>query len=176
MLKTIKRIIIILFLIICGFVIQNTISVTAGDMFVTPNILIIITCLFGYMCGHIDGLLIGFVSGLLVDIFAADIIGMNALIYMYVGYFSGIFNRIYYEDMVLLPLGIVCLGDFIYNFSYYIFRFLVRNKLDFSYYMLEIILPEMVFTTFMALVLFKLIYFVNSKWLAKEQRSTLNFD
>lgn len=176
MIKKIRRILITLLLIICSFVIQNTISTASGNMFVTPNFLIILTCIFGFMCGYTEGLLVGFISGLLVDIFAADIIGMNALIYMYVGYFSGIFNRLYYEDMVLLPLGLVFSGDFIYNFSYYIFRFLLRNKLDFSYYMLKIILPEMVFTTFAALIVYRLIYWIHSKWLVKEQRSTLNFD
>lgn len=163
-------------MIVLCFVIQNAVSLSSGNLFVTPNLLIIVTCIFGYMKGSKTGVIVGFISGLLADIFAADILGMNALLYMYVGFLSGIFHRLFYKDMVLLPLIIVFCGDFLYNFGYYIFRFLLRNKLDFSFYMLDIILPEMVFTTFIALIIYRVFYFVDSKWLKEEQRSTLNFD
>lgn len=176
MLKKIRNIVITLLLIILCFVLQNAIALSSGNLFVTPNILIVATCIFGYMKGSRAGLFVGFVSGLLADIFAADIIGMNALLYMYVGFISGIFHRIFYRDMVVLPLGIVFAGDFIYNFGYYVFRFLLRNKLDFSFYMLKIILPEMIFTTFVALIVYKIFYYIDAKWLVEEQRSTLNFD
>lgn len=176
MLKKIRNIIIVFLLIVLCFVIQNAVSLSSGNLFVTPNLLIIVTCIFGYMKGSKTGIIVGFVSGLLADIFAADVIGMNAFLYMCVGFVSGVFNRLFYRDMVLLPLAIVFGGDFLYDFGYYVLRFLLRNKLDFSYYMMDIILPEMIFTTFIALVIYRVFYYIDSKWLVEEQRSTLNFD
>lgn len=172
----IRRAVIIFIIIILSFILQNTISVFSGGRIVTPNILIITTCMFGFMFGHKKGIIVGFIAGLLVDIYAADIVGMNSLIYMYVGFISGIFHRLFTKDSVILPISIVFFSDFLYNLAYYVFRFLLRNKLDFLYYFEKLILPEMVFTTFLAFVLYKLIYYVNTKWLAEEQRSTLNFD
>ena len=128
------------------------------------------------MNGKKEGILIGFVSGLLVEIFAADVIGMNAMLYMYIGYFAGIFNRLFYSDMVMLPLSIIGIGDFSYNLGHYIIRFVLRNKLDFAFYLDKIILPELVFTVFTGFIIFKLLYAINNKWLFKEQRSKLNFD
>lgn len=176
MIKNLRILLIKIILIVLTFILQNSLSLISGDWFSTPNLLIVLTCIFGYIGGGKEGMLIGFISGFIVDVFAADILGMNALLYLYVGAISGIFHRLFYKDMVVLPLAIVCIGDFLYNFGYYIFRFLLRNKLNFPYYFNEVILPEMVFTIFMALLSYQIIYWIYSKWLMKEQRSTLNFD
>ncbi|MBR3645012.1 MAG: rod shape-determining protein MreD [Lachnospiraceae bacterium] len=175
-LSFIKRTIIILLLILFAFILQNTFSLYMRSFSIIPNFLIILTCIFGYMNGKTEGMFIGFVAGLLVDILAADVIGMNALLYLYVGYFSGIFNRLFYSDMIWLPLSIIGIGDFIYNFGYYVIRFVLRNKLDVTFYMKNIMIPELIFTVFAGFILFKLLYAINTKWLYKERRSTLNFD
>ena len=49
------------------------------------------------MCGSNKGIAIGFACGLLVDVFYGDVIGFNALIYMYCVLFSGIFRRWFYS-------------------------------------------------------------------------------
>lgn len=176
MINRIKKILIMFILIIVTFIVQNSLSVASGNIVTTPNLLVFLTCILGYIGGQRQGMLVGFVSGILVDIMAADIIGMNALIYMYIGYISGIFHRLFYKDMIVLPLSIVFGGDFLYNFGYYIFRFLLRNKLDFSFYMTEVIFPEMIYTTFIAIFIHRILYWIYFKWLEDEQRSTLNFD
>lgn len=176
MISRIRKILIVFILSIVTFVAQNSLSVVSGNIVITPNLLVLLTCILGYIGGQKQGMIVGFISGLLVDVMAADIIGMNGLIYLYIGFISGIFHRLFYKDMILLPLAIVFGGDFLYNFGYYIFRFLLRNKLDFSFYMTEIILPEMIYTTFVAIFLHKVLYWIYLKWLVEEQRSTLNFD
>ena len=175
-LNSIKRIIIISAVIIISFLIQNTISLNTRTICVTPNILLIVTCIFGYMNGKNEGIMVGFFCGLLVDIFFADIIGLNALLYMYIGLFSGFFNRLYFRDMIYLPMTIIGFGDFAFNFGYFVFRFAFRNRLNFFYYFGHIILPEIIFTVFAGVFIYKILYFINDKWLFKEQRSTLNFD
>ena len=37
-------------------------------------------------------------------------------------------------------------NELIYNLYIYVFRFLIRNRLDFLYYAREIIIPELIFT------------------------------
>ena len=58
---------------------------------IVPNLLIVLTASFGFMRGEKNGLLIGFFSGLLVDIFFGSVIGFYALVYMYIGYANGKF-------------------------------------------------------------------------------------
>ncbi|MFR4318674.1 MAG: rod shape-determining protein MreD [Eubacterium sp.] len=117
-----------------------------------------------------------FLCGLMVDIFFEDVIGLYALIYMYIGFFSGIFKKMFYSDHVFMPMILVFSNDFIYNMLCYLFRFVLRNKLDFSFYFGNIILPEMIITSFVTLILYKAFYLLNEKVLTLKQENTLSFD
>ena len=173
--KIIKFIITALIIII-GFVLQSTISHGNAQLVATPNILLFITCIFGFMRGCNYGSIVGLLCGLLVDIFFGDVIGLYALIYMYIGFFGGLFKKMFYSDHVFMPMLLVFCSDFIYNTACYIFRFLLRNKLDFSFYFEKIIFPEMIITTFITLIIYKLFYLLNEKVFTEKQESTLSFD
>ena len=61
-------------------------------------------------------------------------------------------------------------NELAYNFYIYIFRFLIRNRLDFLFYFREIIFPEIIFTVVTTLLIYKLVLAV-TKWLEEwEQR------
>ena len=164
------------FIIVLAFVLQCTLSFWGSTRVATPNLLILITCLLGFMQGCNYGSVTGLICGLLVDIFFGEVIGLYALVYMYVGFFSGLFKKMFYSDHVFMPMLLIFTGDFIYNVFYYIFRFLLRNKLDFSFYFEKIILPEMIITTFLTLLLYRLFYLLNEKLLTQKQENTLSFD
>lgn len=172
----ILKIVITGFIILAAFVLQSFISLKTNPIVATPNLLVLVTCIFGFMRGCNYGSVTGLICGLLVDIFFGDIIGLYALIYMYVGFFSGLFKKMFYSDHVFMPMLLVFFNDFVFNAGCYIFRFLLRNKLDFSYYFEKIILPEMIITTFVTFLLYKLFYLLNEKILTQEQENTLSFD
>lgn len=163
-------------IIIAAFLLQNAFSLTLPGDIATPNLLLIVTCLFGLMCGSNKGIIIGFVCGILMDAFYGEVIGFNAMIYMYCGLFSGLFRQWFYSEFIVMPLLLVFINDFMFNSVYYAFRLLLRNKLDYSFYLEQIILPEMIVTTFCALILYKLFFILNEKVISKEQRSALSFD
>ena len=71
---------------------------------IIPNILLIPTMAFGMMRGRREGMVVGFISGLLLDIFYGVMIGPYALLYMYLGYINGFFHRVYYMEDLLLPM------------------------------------------------------------------------
>lgn len=174
--KKLLKSIIIALIIIIAFVTQSTLSLVNAQNVATPNLLLIVTCMFGFIRGRNYGCVIGLFCGLMVDIFFADIVGLYALIYMYIGFFSGIFRKIFYSDHIFMPMLLVFCSDFMYNLACYVFRFLLRNKLDFTFYFQKIFFPEMVITTFLAFVLYKLFYILNEKVFIQKQESTLSFD
>lgn len=163
-------------IIIISFILQSALSLANFDVVATPNFLLLVTCIFGFMRGCNYGSVTGLTCGLLVDIFFGDVIGLYALIYMYVGFFGGLFRKMFYSDHVFMPMALVFTGDFIYNALFYVFRFLLRNKLDFSYYFEKIIFPEMIITTFVTFILYKLFYILNERILTLKQENTLSFD
>ena len=89
-----KRFIVSIILIILCFLLQTTFFKGLAFGGIVPNLLIIITSSFGFMRGEKTGLIIGFFCGLLADIFFGNVIGLNAMIYMYIGYANGKFHQI----------------------------------------------------------------------------------
>ena len=69
-------------IIMISFILQSTLSLANSDVVATPNLLLFVTCIFGFMRGCNYGSVTGIFCGLLVDIFFGDVIGLYALIYM----------------------------------------------------------------------------------------------
>lgn len=170
-----KRLIVSILLIIACFLLQTTVFKGLAFGGIVPNLLIVLTASFGFMRGECTGLFVGFFCGLLSDIFFGNVLGLNAMIYMYIGYTNGKFNRIFFPDDIKLPLLLIFLSDLAYGFLYYITLFLMRSRFQVVYYFLHIILPEIVYTLFMTLLLYPLILKINKRLEDSEQRRAKKF-
>ena len=156
-----KRIITGFLLVIIFFVLQTTVFKWLSFGGIVPNLLIILTATYGMMRGERYGLLIGFFCGLLADIFFGSFIGLNALFYMYIGYLNGKFHQIYYEDDIKLPLALILGSDLVYGLSYYTIMFLLRSRFDFSFYFMNTILPEAIYTILVSLLFYPLLLLIH---------------
>lgn len=170
-----KRVIVTAFFIFICFLMQCTVFRELAFGGIVPNLLIVLTASFGFMRGEKTGLLIGFFSGLLVDIFFGSVIGFYALIYMYIGYANGKFSAIFYPEDIKLPITLILCSDFLYGIICYLILFLLRKKFDFSYYLVHIILPEMVYTVVVTLFLYPVILHVNNLLEQQEKRGEKKF-
>lgn len=170
-----KRFIISVLLVIICFLLQTTVFKGLAFGGIVPNLMIVLTASFGFMRGEKTGLFMGFFCGLLCDIFFGSVLGLNAMVYMYIGYANGKFNRIFYPDDIKLPLGLILVSDFVYGFLYYIILFLMRGRFQISYYIVHIILPEAVYTILVTLLLYPLILWLNKKMEVSEKRSERKF-
>ena len=92
------RNIIFAILIIISYLIETTFGNVISLAGIIPNLVLIVVCMFALLRGKKAGLILGFFAGLLIDIFYGyfDVIGINALLYMYIGFINGIFNDIIY--------------------------------------------------------------------------------
>ena len=157
-----------LIMLVC-FLLQTSIFPMLLPIEVYPNLFIIITCTCGFMMEETPGLIVGFLCGLSYDVFFGDVVGFHALLYMYIGYLNGKFSRIFYPEDIKLPLALITVSDLTYSLISYILTFLVRGKLDFPYYFLHIILPEMICTLVATLIFYPPILKMN-EWLRKRER------
>ena len=170
-----KRLFVSVLLIISCFLLQTTVFQWLDFGGIVPNLLIILTASFGFMRGERTGLLFGFFCGLLIDIFFASVLGLNAMIYMYIGYANGKFHSIFYPEDIKLPLFLILISDLTYGFIYYTILFLMRGRFQIGYYFLHIILPEIVYTILITLLLYPLILWINKKLENSEKRSARKF-
>lgn len=157
-----RRTITVGILIFVCFLLQSSVFTKLDLGGIVPNLLIILTASFGFMRGEKEGLVIGFICGLLMDIFFSEYMGMYALVYMYVGFFNGKFEKIFYPDDIKLPITLIVFSDLAYGLMCYI-SFLLRGKFHFIYYFIHIILPEIVYTIIVTIALYPVILMINKK-------------
>lgn len=172
-----KRVLSILFYFIMFFcfLLQCTLFKRLSFGGISPNLLLITTTSIGFMRGEKQGLMAGFVSGLFIDIFFGDVIGLYAMIYMYIGFLNGKFSRIFYPEDLKLPLALITLSDLSYGMICYIVLFLLRGRLNFPYFFVHIILPETVYTIVMSIFLYPILLTLYKRLNGDEDRSEPEF-
>lgn len=149
-----KNKLIAVFAVIFSFILQSTVCRYIAFGNVGPNLLIIVTASFGFMLGQKQGIIAGFFVGLLVDIFNGGVLGFHALLYMHIGYFNGFFKRLFFKDDLKLQILLVACSDFAYGLVYYMLMFLLRGKFQVVFYLMNVIVPEVVYTVLLTIVLF----------------------
>ena len=154
------KIVYFLTIVIC-FLLQCTVMDLISIGSVTPNLMLVFCVSMGLMRGRKSGLWAGFFSGLFVDLFFGSVFGFYALIYMYIGYLSGYAHRIYYDDDVKVPMFLTAVADLLYNLSVYGLQFLLRGRLGLGPYLYRIIIPEMFYTVFITLIVYRIFRYIN---------------
>ena len=156
-----RRIITLAILIILSFLIQTTIISFHNVQGVSPNLMLILTMSFGVLRGRREGLLTGFFSGFLMDVFYNEILGPYMLVYMTIGYLNGHFHKNFKVENVLLPVILIMIDEFFHNFAVFILAFLLRNKTDLGYYFVHIFMPEAILTAIVTAVLYRVYVSIN---------------
>ena len=169
-----RKLAVFLIITVC-FLLQSTLFQMLSIASISPNLLIVVTSSFGFMRGRKEGMWIGFFSGLILDIFFGSVIGFYALIYAYIGYVNGFFRKRFFPDDIKLPLILIAASDFSYNILVYLFLFFLRKRFRIDYYLLNIMLPELVYTILVTLALYQIILHINKKLEEEEQRSASKF-
>ena len=171
----IRRIVVTAVIILVAYLLQCSVFPALEIAGVKPNLMLIVTASFGFMRGPREGMIVGFASGLLIDIQYGDMIGFYALIYLITGYINGLFEQIYFDEDIKLPLFLIAISEFLYGIIVYFLTYLLRSDFNFLLYLNKIILPELIYTIVITLGLYPLILFINHKLEAEEKRSASKF-
>ncbi|WP_026660202.1 rod shape-determining protein MreD [Butyrivibrio sp. AC2005] len=170
-----RRFFITVLSILISFILQTTVFRALDFSGIVPNLMIIVTSSYAFMRGDKSGMVIGMFCGFLVDIFFGSYLGFYALIYMYIGFIIGKFNKIFFPENILLPLALIVSSDFLFGFICYVLLFMFRNKFDIGYYMINVIFPEAVYTALLAIVIYPVLIKINTSLEDVEQRSAKKF-
>lgn len=169
-----RKITVFLIIAVC-YLLQSTVFQALSFASISPNLMIVVVSAFGFMRGKKEGLWIGFFTGLLLDIFTGSILGFYALLYMHVGYFNGFFRKMFYPEDIKLPMLLIAVSDFSCSLIIYFLLFLFRGKFDILYYLLNIMIPELVYTMVVTIFLYFIILKINQKLETIEKRSAVKF-
>ena len=169
-----RRIIVTAITILVCFLLQTSVF----DLFrladTVPNVLLILVSSVSVMRGQKEGMLTGFFSGLLLDIFYGSWLGGFAFLYMFFGFVDGLFHEIYYSDDNFLPIIVIGVNDLVYGFVMFLVYGLLQNHMGILFYIRSIILPEMVYTVAVGLILYQILLRIND-WLEKKNKGSADF-
>ena len=101
------------------------------------------------------------VDGIFLRLSGGYVLWIYALIYMYIGFFSGYAHRICYDDDVKVPIFLAGAGDILYGLAVYALQFLLRGRLGLGTYLSRIILPETFYTIILTLIVYRVFYYIN---------------
>lgn len=170
-----KRKVITFIIIVVCFLLQSTIFDLLSFGNICPNLLIIVTSSFGFMRGRKTGMYVGLVCGLLMDLFWGGVLGFYMIIFIVIGYLNGSFQRLFYDDDIKLPIGLIAGSELLYGIVIYIFGYMLQGDFSFGIHLFHVIVPELVYTILVTLVLYQVILHINKRLETEEQRSASKF-
>ena len=169
-----RKITVFIIIFVC-FLLQTTLFQALALASISPNLLVVVVSSFGFMRGRKEGMYIGFFTGLVFDAFYGTMLGFYSLVFMHIGYCNGMFRKFFFPDDIKLSMLLISASDIVYNAAVYVLKFMFRGQFHFSYYLLHIIIPELVYTVLIMIVLYPILLKINQKLEAIERRSGFKF-
>lgn len=157
-----KRVSMFVLVVIC-FLLQSTVLRALELGAVSPNLLLVITASFGFIGGRKEGMYVGVLCGLFMDVFYGNLFGYYILLYTLIGYVNGFFHAVFYDMDIKQPMLLIALSDLAYGLIQYFFQFLLRGKFDFGFYFINIIIPEFLYTVVLILLFYRGILWLYEK-------------
>lgn len=126
---------------------------------VRPDLFIIVVICASVLRNDIEGAILGFLCGLVRDIFFSNTIGFFALLYMLVGYLCGKPFKYFYRENYFVPMILCFVATIFFESSVFILKFFSHNLLFYS--LSAIVFPQALYNTVLILILYPLLYLLN---------------
>lgn len=107
------RILIISILIMVMYILQTALFTHIQFMGARPDLVLTVVLGAGISAGSIEGMTVGFLGGLLVDLFRGTFIGLSVPGKVLVGFLAGILPRKVYTDYLWVPVATAFLATII---------------------------------------------------------------
>lgn len=150
-------------IIVAITLIQSTVLEYLEFNGVKPNILMIFIVCSALLGGNVTGAVTGFFAGMAQDIVSGKVIGLYALLGMYLGLTLGTLNKRFYRDNLMVTLMFTFVSTIAYEGMVYFFGVLLRGQMDILYSLKYKILPEAVYNTIVSIVVFSILIKVYKK-------------
>ena len=152
-----RKILFYLFFIIFFLLLQTTLLKHVSIFGVMPNILITFTIVTAIVRNSTEGSVVGFFSGLCIDMQFGSVLGFHALLMLYLGMAAGsISKRVYRENLM-----IVVFFTFVYSVAYEAAVYLINNIINADIRLIfaftNVILPEAIYNCAVSILLFPLV-------------------
>lgn len=115
-------------------------------------------------------MLTGFFCGFLFDVFYSEMMGPYMMLFMLIGYANGLFHRNYMMEDTLFPVIIIAIDEIVFHICIYLAVFLIRGRVSIGYYLVHIVLPQMLYTVLATVVTYRIFLRINRYIKKKSKR------
>lgn len=146
----------LILLVFLNYFLQSSLLPYISIFGVVPNTSIILIICISLFKGRYYGAIFGLFIGLLQDVIFSPIIGINAFIYFFLGYFLGTIENKIMRSNILIPVIFSIIGVIYYNFAYYIFTYFLSQEIQFLSFARKILTTEIIYTILLSIPIYKL--------------------
>lgn len=155
------RVIVISFIVILNLILQSTVFQWVKIYGVLPNTALILVISFAIHNGKNKGATIGFFVGILQDIVFGRIIGINALIFMIIGYLIGLMDQKIFKENLAIPFILTAIASLLYETTNLLLIFLLGYRIELINVMKKMLIVGVIYNS----ILSPIIYYYVSKLL-----------
>lgn len=163
------RIAITALLVFLNFIVQTTLLPYLAIQGILPNTALILVTSYALLRGSREGAIVGACVGLLFDVFFQTYIGFYTALYLLVGYIFGRIQRDFYRENYLLPVIFCALSTVAFETVVYVTGFVFNGNGNLFYYLLRILLPEIVYAAVVTIPFYRILFGVN-EWLELKEK------
>ena len=152
------------FTVLILFLMQTTLGKYIDIFGIAPNFVFVFAVCYAMYNFPVRSAVLCVISGLLLDLYGCKTIGVNALMYMYIGLAVSLFaGALMKKNIWAVVLGVI-IASALYQSLYLFFEYSLKSDVSFIYGFLRIVIPGTVYDGAIALIIS-----VWAKWLSEEQ-------
>lgn len=148
----------IFFLMLASLLLQTSVLEVVAVAGVKPDLVMLIVVLNGFLLGPREGAFLGYIGGMVEDLFLGEYIGLNALSKMIAGYLAGIAGERLYKENILIASGVTFFSAFAGLLVNYLLLFYLNLHVSPYYALLRMALPTAIYTSLLAPFIFGRIF------------------
>ncbi|KAB3531441.1 rod shape-determining protein MreD [Alkaliphilus serpentinus] len=144
-------------LLIINLILQSTLFQYFAIFGVLPNTALVLIVSISIFTGKGKGAITGFVAGLLQDIIFGKMVGLNAMIYMLIGYTMGSINEKLYKDNPIVPILLTAASTVAFETINMVFLYLMRYRIELFNVFKNMLIIEVLYNSFLSIFIYLLI-------------------
>lgn len=148
----------LLILLVASLLLQTSVLEVVSVAGVKPDLVMLIVVLNGFLLGPREGAFLGYIGGMVEDLFLGQYIGFNAISKMVAGYFAGAAGERLYKENILVATGVTFFSACAGLIVNYLLLFYLGLHVSPFYALLRMALPTALYTSLLAPFIFGRIF------------------
>lgn len=156
-------------LILLGVVIQTTVTPYLTVLGAKPDSTLVLVVCVALLRGPVWGAVVGFVTGLLLDVSLMQTMGISSFLYTLAGYAAGRYAEGVDTESWIPPMITVFLATLLVQFLNAVIMFLLGIEVSASFVLIRIVLP----TAFLGALLAAPVFILTRWWIGGDRSGAL---